>query len=211
MGFNFDASTVSTIAVILVLIILLGFVIYRKFSGEKGEEELKKFLESLANQFEEIILKHLSEIDFSSIDNIAEAEKKILDDVVNELWNMAIEELSLYTTDKFTYTLIKKVLTRENVETFAKTIFESNTKIQTTYTSKYNDAVIDAINNAEQLEQDTAQQNKELETGNLSNFTIPENAEFENLPEQEIIPQHEDEIEEVNPDEDAVDVVDENN
>ena len=211
MGFNFDASTISSIAVILVLIILLGFVLYRKFSGEKGEEELKKFLDSLANKFEEIILRHLSEIDFSSIDNIAEVEKKILDDVVNELWDMAIEELSSYSSDGFTKALIKKLLTKENVEAFAKTIFESNDKIQTSYTSKYNGAIVAAINRAEQLEKDTVKENKELETGDLSNFTIPEDAEFENLPEQEIIPQHEDEVEEVDPDKDAVDVVEEKN
>ena len=62
MNFN-----VGSIGVIVVLIGILAFLYFRKRSDEKGKEEIKLFLESLQNEFEDIIINYIEDIDISSL------------------------------------------------------------------------------------------------------------------------------------------------
>lgn len=190
---------VGYIGAIIVLIVMIVFVVYRKFFGsENGKEEAKKFLISIEEDFEEIIISYLQVIDISNFDNLIEVEKEIIDSLVDTLWEKALQELDHQVTDKLTKAIIKKYLTREFVQSFIQEVFEKS-KVQKIYTSKYNDAILAANSKAEKLEEETVVFNQEIEDDDPVGFRevddIATNSiidEDGKIIEQEIIPQIDD-------------------
>lgn len=207
--------SVGSIGVIVVLVGILAFLYFRKRSDERGQEEIKEFLESLQVEFEDIIIDYIEKFDINNLDNLALAEEEIINELVGILWDKAVNELEVMVTDRATKVLIKKFLTRDYIREFTEKIFRE-VKVQKVYTSKYNDAIVEANREAILLEAGVTDFNKEIETNEPVDFRdvgeidpnsiINANGE---VVEQEINPQHEDEIEDVDPEQDAVEVLDE--
>lgn len=190
---------VGYIGAIIVLIAMIAFIVYRKFFGsENGKEKAKNFLYVIEDDFEEIIISYLQNIDISNFDNLIEVEKEIIDSLVDTLWEKALQELDCQITDKLTKAIVKKYLTREFVQSFIQEVFERS-KVQKVYTSKYNDAILAANTKAEKLEEETVVFNQEIEDDDpvgfrevddiATNSIIDENGK---IIEQKIIPQMDD-------------------
>ena len=117
--------------------------------------------------------------------------------------------------DRATKVLIKKFLTRDYIREFTEKIFKE-VKVQKVYTSKYNDAIVEANREAILLEAGVTDFNKEIETNEPIDFRDVEEIDPNSIingngevVEQELNPQHEEEVEDVNPEEDAVEVLEE--
>lgn len=207
--------SVGSIGVIVVLVGILAFLYFRKRSDEKGKQEIKEFLEALQSEFEDIIIDYIDKFDINNLDNLALAEEEIINELVGILWDKAIEELEYMVEDRATKVMIKKFLTREYVREFTEKIFKE-VKVQKVYTSKYNDAIVAANKEAILLEAGVTDFNKEIETNEPVDFRDVEEIDPNSIingngevVEQELNPQHEEEVEDVNPEEDAVEVLEE--
>lgn len=206
---------VGTIGVIVVLIGILAYLYFKKRSDEKGKEEIKRFIDSLQAEFEDIIVEYVEKFDISNLDNLAIAEQEIITELVDILWNRALEALDQEVTDRMTKAMIKKLLTKEYIAEVTERIFKEF-KVQKVYTSKYNDAIVEANKEAILLEAKATEFNKEIDKNEPVDFRDVEeidpgsiiNANGE-IVEQELNPQHEEEIEDVDPEKDAVDIIDE--
>lgn len=164
-----DMQTIQTFGPIVVLVIFLVFLFVKAMLNKEGESSVKEFLNSLADKMEGIILDHLDEIDFKDFHNLADIEGTIINEIYNQIWEMTIAALEKSTQSAFMKMLIKKYLTKETVEAFIKYIFSNNT-VQIAYTSKYNRALLSAnrvnmaIENVEQLENDTVEESNKINT-----------------------------------------------
>lgn len=206
---------VGTVGVIVVLVGILAFLYFRKRSDEKGKEEIKAFIDALQSEFEDIVIDYIDKFDINNLDNLAIAEQEILTALVDILWDKAVTELDSMVTDKMTKVMIKKFLTKEYIAEVTERIFRE-IKVQKVYTSKYNEAIVEANREAILLEARATEFNNEIDKNEPVDFRKVEdidpgtiiNANGE-IVEQELNPQHEDEIEDVDPEKDAVDVLDE--
>lgn len=206
---------VGTIGVIIVLVGILAYLYFKKRSDEKGQEEIKQFIDSLQIEFEDIVIEYVENFDISNLDNLALAEQEIITELVNILWEKALVALDESVTDRMTKAMIKKLLTKEYIAEVTERIFKEF-KVQKVYTSKYNDAIVEANKEAILLEAKATEFNKEIDKNEPVDFRNVEdinpnsiiNANGE-IVEQELNPQHEDEIEDVDPEKDAVDIIDE--
>lgn len=161
---------IGSIGVIIVAIGILVYLYLRKRNDEKGKEEIQKFLNSLQEDFEAIILKAIDAFDITKIDNLALLEQEIINSLIEILWHKAISALEDYVVDPFNKALIQKFLTKEYIIEFTKKIFEETTKIQMKYTAKYNDAIVEANREAILLEAGVVQKNKEIENDDPIDF-----------------------------------------
>lgn len=163
---------IQTIGPVIVLALLLIFLAVRAYMDKEGQKEMKKFLNSLTEKMEGIIVDYLDDIDFKDFHNLAEIEAKIIESIYNQIWQMTIDALENSAQTPLIKMLIKKYLTKENVENFIKYIFETE-RVQLTYTGKYNKALLAASNintvtmnieDIERLEKETVEENKKYET-----------------------------------------------
>ena len=207
--------SVGSIGVIVVLIGILAFLYFRKLSDERGKEEIKEFLDALQEDFEDVIIDYIEKLDINNLDNLALAEEEIINELVGILWDRAVSELETMVMDRATKVLIKKFLTRDYIREFTEKIFKE-VKVQKVYTSKYNDAIVEANREAILLEAGVTDFNKEIETNEPIDFRDVEEIDPNSIingngevVEQELNPQHEEEVEDVNPEEDAVEVLEE--
>lgn len=207
--------SVGSIGVIVVLIGILAFLYFRKRSDERGKEEIKEFLDALQEDFEDVIIDYIEKFDINNLDNLALAEEEIINELVGILWDRAVSELETMVMDRATKVMIKKFLTREYVREFTEKIFKE-VKVQKVYTSKYNDAIVAANKDAILLEAGVTDFNKEIDDNKPVDFRKVDDIDPNSIinangevVEQEINPQHEDEIEDVDPEQDAVEVLDE--
>ena len=207
--------SVGSIGVIVVLIGILAFLYFRKRSDERGKEEIKEFLDALQEDFEDVIIDYIEKLDINNLDNLALAEEEIINELVGILWDRAVSELETMVMDRATKVLIKKFLTRDYIREFTEKIFKE-VKVQKVYTSKYNDAIVEANREAILLEAGVTDFNKEIETNEPIDFRDVEEIDPNSIingngevVEQELNPQHEEEVEDVNPEEDAVEVLEE--
>lgn len=142
---------VGVIAGIVVLLIIIGYVIYKKKQiNPEDNDQVKEFIKSLELIFEDAILKYIKTIDISTIQDmqklltINDIQMKIIDDMYSELYKKAIEALAnLNSLDDFTRKLIKTFLTKENIEKVAQVAFGSN-KVQEQFKTSYDNAVMRA-------------------------------------------------------------------
>lgn len=165
---------VGTIGVIIVLVAILAFLYFRKRNDEKGKEEIKVFMSGLYLDFEAIIVDYIDKMDVFNMENLALAEKLIIDSLLGVLWSKALKALEEYVTDPMTKVVMKKMLTREKIAEFAKEIFES-IRVQAIYTSKYNDAIVAANKEAIILEAEMTKKNQEIEDNIPVDFREVEN------------------------------------
>lgn len=165
---------VGTIGVIVVLVAIVAFLYFRKRNDEKGKEEIKVFMNGLYLDFETIIIDYIDKMDVFNMENLALAERLIIDSLLGVLWNKAVKALEEYVTDPMTKVIMKKMLTREKIAEFAKEIFES-IRVQTIYTNKYNDAIVAANKEAIILEAEMAKKNQEIEDDIPVDFREVEN------------------------------------
>ena len=194
---------------------ILAFLYFRKRSDERGKEEIKEFLDALQEDFEDVIIDYIEKLDINNLDNLALAEEEIINELVGILWDRAVSELETMVMDRATKVLIKKFLTRDYIREFTEKIFKE-VKVQKVSTSKYNDAIVEANREAILLEAGVTDFNKEIETNEPIDFRDVEEIDPNSIingngevVEQELNPQHEEEVEDVNPEEDAVEVLEE--
>lgn len=161
---NTAFSTLISI-IILGIIVVYIFIKYRKSSDEKSKEALKKFEDSLKNKVEDFIVKYIDATDFSKFTNLTDAQISILNNLYDQVWDIVVNELTdLAKTDPVTTALIKKALTRENVEAFAKGIFDSY-KSQSAFAAKY-DANLEAnVKESLKLEKETLKEGRDYDEG----------------------------------------------
>ena len=164
-------DTRTTIIAVIILAILVAVVLFRIFYGknkENAKEEALKFLNTLADKFESIIIKHIKDIDFKNLDNLSELEKKILDETIGELWTVVQDQLTTYATSDSMRELLRIVINKDFLLNFITQFFKEDKPVQEAYEAKYNDAVVFQLHNAEMFEKDTAEKNYEYQTEDLS-------------------------------------------
>ena len=143
----------ATIFGVVVLFAIVSYVFYKKKQANpESNEEVKRFAKTLESVFETYILKYLKSLDFSSITNIVSAltitdvQIRIIKDLYNELYSVAMKELNnLQNIDEFTKKMIMAFLTKENIEAIANTVFGSPV-IQEEFKIKYDGAIVMAAN-----------------------------------------------------------------
>ena len=164
-------DTRTTIIAVIILAILVAIVLFRIFYGknkENAKEEALKFLNTLADKFESIIIKHIKDIDFKNLDNLSELEKKILDETIGELWTVVQDQLTTYATSDSMRELLRVVINKDFLLNFITQFFKEDKPVQEAYEAKYNDAVAFQCHKAEMFEKDTAEKNYEYQTEDLS-------------------------------------------
>lgn len=200
----------KTIIVIIVALLMVAFVLYKIYQ-ENGKEGVKKFLNTLTDAFAQIIIKHIDEVNFSDFNSLGNLEMQIINECIDSLWDLAKTSLISYSTNPVTKMAIQKLLTKENVEQFAEQVFKSNPKVQAKYTAKYNNAVLTANAKAQEFENETVTENEAFTENKVETKPVPDMDPNKNYTstsmtepdqtevEKEIIPQHEEESEEVDP------------
>ena len=164
-------DTRTTIIAVIILAVLVGFVLFRIFYGknkEKAKDEALAFLNSLADKFEAVIIKHIKDIDLKNLDNLSEVEKKILDETISELWTIVQDQLTTYVTKESTRELLRVIIDKDFLLSFITNFFNNDKPIQEAYSAKYEEAVVYQFKKAEEFEKETAEKNYEYETEDLS-------------------------------------------
>lgn len=155
---------------LIILAVLIAFIIIRIFISKKdnAKEEAIKFLNSLAEKFEVVIIRHLKDIDLKHLEDLTDVEKQIVDDTINELWTLVQDQLTTYATSEATRELLRVIIDKEFLTNFVMQFFQEDEKVQEVYTSEFNDALVYKMHEAEKFEEDTAKQNFEYQTEDLS-------------------------------------------
>jgi type II secretory pathway pseudopilin PulG len=164
-------DTRTTIIAVIILAILVAFVLARILMNKNKEEakdEAIKFLNSLADKFEAVIIKHIKDIDFKNLDNLSDIEKQILDETINELWIIVQDQLTTYVTKESTREILRIIIDKDFLLNFITNFFKEDKPVQEAYAAKYEDAVAYKFHQAQQFEKDTVQQNFEYQTEDLS-------------------------------------------
>ena len=192
---------------IIVLAAIIGYLyIKKKNDKEKGNLEVEKFLKSLEGIFQTFILQYVDAIDITNIVNVNEAQKEVLEGMYDDLWNLVQEELESSITDEFNKALIKKFLTKENVEEMARNIF-NNDLVQEKFTKRYNDQVVAANNRAGEYEKGAVEFTNQIlsqeDTGELKMDT-----KYDIGDEHDLNPQR-DEEEVIDPSDESVEILEE--
>ena len=157
----------TSIVPVIILIAILAFVIWRKWSAEKGKEEVKAFLDSIADKFEGVIVDEIENLNFKDFSNLSDVEESILSRIYDTLWDIAVASLASYVTDPMAKMLITKYLTKDTVKAFVKAVFRTD-KVQTIYTARYNSALLESSGikpeDVEKLEEETVAENAKIES-----------------------------------------------
>ena len=164
-------DTRTTIIAVIILAILVAIVLFRIFYGkanEKAKEEAIAFLNSLADKFEAVIIKHIKDIDFKNLDNLSDIEKQILDETINELWIIVQDQLTTYVTKESTREILRIIIDKDFLLNFITNFFKEDKPVQEAYAAKYEDVAAYKFQQAQQFEKDTVQQNFEYQTEDLS-------------------------------------------
>jgi len=205
---------VSIIVTVVIAIGILVFLYFRKRNDEAGKEEIKKFLDTLQSDFEAVIMEAIEKFDFISFDNLILAEQHIINSVIDVLWIKAIRALEDYVTDPLSKLVIKKYLTRENIETFTREIFRESVSVQTKYTSKYNTAILAANKDAISFEKETEDFNEEIDKDVPVDFVEVEYIDPTsiidkegNVVQQELNPPKEEESEEIDTNDSSIEII----
>ena len=150
-----DESSRIIITSVIALLVWAGIVAYiyiKKKNNKENEKELEMFLESMRITFEGFIIKYIDTIEIDNLTNLSEVQIQILNDLYDQLWQITIDNLG-NIHDEFSAGVIRKLLTRKNLESFIKQIFESDI-IQEKFTSKYNNTVLSASKEFAKYESD---------------------------------------------------------
>jgi len=205
---------VSIIVTVVIAIGILVFLYFRKRNDEAGKEEIKKFLDTLQSDFEAVIMEAIEKFDFISFDNLILAEQHIINSVIDVLWSKAIRALEDYVTDPLSKLVIKKYLTRENIESFIREIFRESVSVQTKYTSKYNTAILAANKDALSFEKETEDFNEEIDKDVPVDFVEVEYIDPTsiidkegNVVQQELNPPKEEESEEIDTNDSSIEIL----
>ena len=142
---------IQTVIPIAILVIIFAYIFITKFTDKKSKEDTEKFLNSIRTVFEDFIIEYLEHTDITNFMNLTDAQMQILNNLYDKLWELAVSNLETYVTDNFTKMLIRKYLTRKNIEEFTKAVFESPV-VQEMFTEKYNIALLAANKEAIILE-----------------------------------------------------------
>ena len=189
-----NTGVLTTIVAVLILAAIIGYLYMKKKSDkEKGNDEVERFLKSLESIFQKFILSYIDAIDITNIVNINEAQLEILESMYDDLWKLTLEELDETVSDEFNKTLIKKFLTRENVEAIARQLFESPT-VQEKFTKKYNKHVVAASAFADQYEEDAVKFNGEIDSIEENPDLKPMDPNDIGIGEVELNPQTDEEV-----------------
>ena len=164
-------DTKTIIIAVVVLAILVAIVLFRIFANkdkEKAKDEAIEFLNTLADKFEAVIIRHIKEIDFKNLDNLTEVEQKILDETINALWVIVHDQLTTYVTKDSTRELLRIIIDKDFLLNFIVNFFNNDNKIQKAYEAKYNEVLIDRIAESMKLEDKTVKENYEYSTEDIS-------------------------------------------
>ena len=143
---------ISSILAILVWIGIVAYIYIKKKNNKENEKELEMFLESMRITFEGFIIKYIDTVEIDNLTNLSEVQIQILNDLYDQLWQITIDNLA-NIHDEFSAGVIRKLLTRKNLESFIKQIFESDA-VQEKFTSKYNNSVLSASKEFAKYESD---------------------------------------------------------
>ena len=160
-------DTKTTIIAVVILAALVAFVLFRILSNknkEQAKQEALAFLNTLADKFQEVIITHLKDIDIKHLDNLTDIEKKILNDTINELWQIVQDQLTTYATSESTKQLIRIIIDKEFLLNFIKQFFKKDEKVQEAYTTCNNAALEEKVKQGKLFEDEVVKQNFEYET-----------------------------------------------
>jgi len=199
-----NSTIISSIAALVVLAAIFGYIIWKRKRDPQGKEELDRFLASLETSFQAYILRYVETIDITNFMNLSVAQEEILEELYENLWQIARDELARTTTDEFNKQLIEKLLTKENIKAIVKQIYESE-QVQELFTKKYNTAVLNASKDALALEDEYLKKFEEY--GNVDGVEpVLQPAEpFQDKPGP--MPHHDEEVA-VDPADESVEIVD---
>lgn len=173
----------QTIIPIVILLIIFAYIFFVKFTDKKSKEDAEKFLESIKTVFEDFIIDYLEHTDITNFMNLTDAQMQILNNLYDNLWEIAKENLETYIADDFTKMLIRNYLTRKNIEEFVKAVFESAT-VQEVFTEKYNVALLAANKEAIILEAKHNALWTKIDNGTYE--PIEDNNEIEDIDDRDI-------------------------
>lgn len=209
-----EASNIVSIVasvVILAAIVVYIYFKYKKSNDEKAKKALNDFEDNIKNDVEKSIVDYIDKTDFSKFNGLTDAQTSILNNLYNTIWDLVTSELlKVANTDPLTATLIKKVLTRENVENFVKVIFNSY-KPQTAFAAKYDANLESSVKEALALENKTAKEGRAYDEGTMrSEYTktvYDENQEKEEAEKTKLNPPKDEGTEVYSSDDDSIEVL----
>ena len=191
-----------------VLALIFIYLIFRlKRSGDQSQEQVDSFLRSIRSVVEEAILKYIKEIDITNFINISDAQIDILNQLFDKMWELVILEVQKIT-DPVVAAIVKKTLTRGNVESFVQSIFLTP-KVQSSFTEHYNEAVLVANNQALAKESQLLEYISKFEKDKTDSIPLDESITPMDYPmtNAEIIPPREEESEVIDVDDDSIEII----
>lgn len=165
-----DIQTITTAGVaVLILLFLVSLILFtRKKRKENVQETMGIFMESFKDAIIDVVLETISksELKFKSINDIAELEKKILEEIYKAVYEFLFTELeSLYEQKVISSAVIKqfkKFFTLDKVREYVTVLIDGNKEISV----KISDVITVAFNNsgaAERMLEEDSKREKELE------------------------------------------------
>lgn len=111
-----EATTVGGVVVLVALIV--GLYLFYRYRVPKTDDQdaASKFLEDLADKFEEIIVKIVKTLDISKYVSLEEMEADIFRISYDEIWPFVQSQVEKAIANKAISTLVASLITKENVE-----------------------------------------------------------------------------------------------
>ena len=166
------------IGIIVVAIIVAVIVIYRKnHPSEIDQEWADKFLESLSEYMYKAILDIIAETDFTQFDSIADANNYLLERIYGTIWAYVEQKLAEASDTGIMPKLAAKIITKQYVEVFIKTILEKmdfNKKVSTAFVQPTEFDVTKAIAEDKAMGKQFEDENEYFENGEVKVEDLPE-------------------------------------
>lgn len=170
-------ETITVTIISLIILVTSIVLLVKKYkSMPNGEIELDNFLKDIQSIVKKRIIEFIENFDFSTIkEDYINLQATLIENIYDDIYDLVEEELeAIYGNDEaeLIYKAIKKIITREKIESYVNTIYSAD-DIQDKLADLFNIALADQN---KKIEEEDAELNAENEKECIQDI---ENAEKE--------------------------------
>ena len=197
--------------IILILIIIAIVIRLKTHPSEADKDAAKKFLEGLEKTFYNKMLEIVTNIDFTKYDSISTMEANILCDIYDTIWDYVQNKTKDLANEDILTALVVKVLDKQFVYDFIDTLiakYKINEVIEEAWNKNFKDKSDEAVEEDKALQDKFKDQSEYVENSSDKDL---EPAKTITPTEEELskLNPPRDEEEEYNPDDESMELVDE--
>lgn len=173
-----SSETIITTIISLIILVAGVVLLVKKYkSMPNGEAELDSFLKDIQSIVRKRIIEFIENFDFSTIkEDYVNLQATLIENVYDDIYNLVEAELeAIYDNDdaELIYKAIKKIITREKIESYVNTIYSAD-DIQDKLADLFNTALADQN---KRIEEEDKELNAELESECIENIDIIEDVD----------------------------------